>query len=390
MGDILHALPAITALRMAHPAWKIGWAVEPKWRGLLEAEVEAAPIAAGYAGSGGEIAVASTGFSKGSVVEIAGSGLRPMLVERPHPLLPIQGRRWEQPVVDKLHFVPAKAWGRKPLSGETLAGIRALRAELRAEKYDAVLDLQGAIRSSVVSRLAGCGRVIGSSKPWEWPARFLYSEPVETRGEHVIEQGVELASAVAGDLLQPMQPWLPVSEDAETWCDTVLDGMPEGKEIVLIHPGAGWGAKRWPADRYGVVAAALADRGAIVLIHAAPGEEALAEAAVSASDDSAFVVRPTLEQLIALTRRISLAVGGDTGPVHLACALGKPVVGIYGPTDPARNGPYGKRVRVLRNPESRRDHRRGSEPEAGLLTIQPALVITAALDLLGPERTERG
>jgi heptosyltransferase-1 len=208
---------------------------------------------------------------------------------------------------------------------------------------------------------------------------------VETAGEHVIEQGIELASAVAGDLLGPMLPWLPIDEDAETWCDTLLDGMPEGRQLVLIHPGAGWGAKRWPADRYGVVAAALADRGITLLVHCGPGEDALAAEVIEASDNSAFVVKPTLDQLIALTRRISLAVGGDTGPVHLACALGRPVVGIYGPTDPSRNGPYGRRVRVLRNPESRRDHRRGSEPEAGLLTIRPDMVIGAALELLEPE-----
>jgi heptosyltransferase-1 len=78
-------------------------------------------------------------------------------------------------------------------------------------------------------------------------------------------------------------------------------------------------------------------------------------------------------------------VAGDTGPLHLACALGKPVVGIYGPTDPTRNGPFGSAFRVLRNPESRRDHKRRAEPEAGLLTIEPHMVIDAAMELLGPQ-----
>jgi heptosyltransferase-1 len=83
-----------------------------------------------------------------------------------------------------------------------------------------------------------------------------------------------------------------------------------------------------------------------------------------------------------------LAVAGDTGPLHLACALGRPVVGIYGPTDPSRNGPFGTRFRVLRSPESRRDHTRHAEPEAGLLTIQAADVLRAADELLAEENAE--
>jgi heptosyltransferase-1 len=89
-----------------------------------------------------------------------------------------------------------------------------------------------------------------------------------------------------------------------------------------------------------------------------------------------------LAQLIAITRRVTLAIAGDTGPLHLACALGRPVVGIYGPTDPSRNGPFGTRFRVLRSPQSRRDHTRRAEPEAGLLTIQPADVLLAVDELL--------
>ena len=89
--------------------------------------------------------------------------------------------------------------------------------------------------------------------------------------------------------------------------------------------------------------------------------------------------------MIALTRRIALCIGGDTGPLHLACALGRPVVGIYGPTDPSRNGPYGTRARVLRSPGSRRDHSRRAAPDPGLLTIAPGDVLRAADELLAEE-----
>ena len=89
-----------------------------------------------------------------------------------------------------------------------------------------------------------------------------------------------------------------------------------------------------------------------------------------------------MTQLISLTRRVVLLIAGDTGPLHLACALGRPVVGIYGPTDPSRNGPFGTRFKVLRSPESRRDHSRHEAPEAGLLTISTDDVLRAATELL--------
>ncbi len=364
MGDILHALPAITALRRAHPSWKIGWAIEPRWQALLATELDQlsqAPLDIGNTGSDG------TRVANG-------------------------GRSEARPLVDQIHLVPSKVWGRNPLSRETLDGIRLLRAELRAAEYEAVLDLQGAIRSSVVARLSGCRRIVGEAKPREAAAKWLFHERVETAGAHVIEQDVELASAVAGDLLMPMAPALPVSLQAEEWCEA----LPElraarwtNKPVVLIHPGAGWGAKRWPASRYGAVAEEFATRGATVVVNAGPGEEALAAQVVEAAHGLATMVRSSLEQLIELTRRVSMVIGGDTGPLHLACALGKPVVGIYGPTDPQRNGPYGSLFRVLRNPDSRRDHTRREQPEAGLLTITPEAVMAAAAELLLARRHGR-
>jgi heptosyltransferase-1 len=133
------------------------------------------------------------------------------------------------------------------------------------------------------------------------------------------------------------------------------------------------------------VALALAGRGFRVLVNAGPGEEALAEAIETQSNRAALPVRCSLPQLIAMNRRVALAIGGDTGPIHLACALGRPVVGIYGPTDPARNGPYGTRFKVLRSPISQRNHARLDEPEAGLLTITPEDVLEAVDEVLTPE-----
>ena len=339
MGDILHALPAVTALRQAHPDWVIDWVVEPRWRALLAAE-------------------GSTGRQS--------------------------AQNSAQPLVDRLHFAATKEWRKSPFSRQTLHEFNALRSALRAAEYDSVIDLQGAIRSAVVARLAGCPRLIGEAEPRERAARWLFSERVATHGVHVIEQDVELASAIAGDALTPVAPRLPVDPAAEGWVDKILP-LSVGQPAVLITPGAGWGAKRWPVESYAIVAQSLIARGCRVLVNIGPGEESLAEVIVRQTGGAATPLACTLPQLIALTRRIALAIAGDTGPLHLACALGRPVVGNYGPTDPSRNGPFGTRFKVLRSPESRRDHTRHKNPEAGLLTIQPADVLRASDALLYPE-----
>ena len=340
MGDILHALPAVTALRMAHPAWVIDWVVEPRWQALLAAQV-------------------STGRDTGQSAP-------------------------RQPLVDRLHLAATKEWRRSPLNGQTLHEIKALRQALRAGGYDAVLDLQGSIRSAVVGRMAGSCRLIGEAKPRERAASWLFTEHVATVGAHVIEQDVELASAVAGDELEPVQPWLPVDPAAEAEADGILP-LSLAQPAVLINPGAGWGAKRWPVERYTEVARKLIKRGSRVLVNIGPGEEPLAEAMAAGTGGAALPLVGSLERLIAVTRRVALVIAGDTGPLHLACALGRPVVGVYGPTDPSRNGPFGTRFKVLRSPESRRDHTRYEAPEAGLLTITPEDVLRAADELLYPE-----
>ncbi len=355
MGDVLHALPAVTALRRAHPHWQIDWVIEPRWLPLLTSE---------QAGAEGD--------PDGAVI------------------VPEGYRDPRRPVVDRIHLAPTKVWGKKLLSGETRRGIARLRADLRTGEYDAVVDLQGAIRSSVIARLAGCRRVIGSAAPWEGPAKWLYTEPVAAKEPHVIGQNAELVNAIAGDLLEIEEPWLPVDRMAESWCELIPGlrrAQEEGRPVVLVHPGGGWGAKRWPADRYGVVVEELARRGAEVLVHAGPGdEEVLARVVVASAHGAGRMVSCSLPELIALTRRVSLVIGGDTGPMHLAGALGKAMVGVYGPTDPARNGPYWPKHRVLRHPESRTDHARREQTEAGLLTIVPERVLDAVLGLLMEEQ----
>ncbi|MGC2163906.1 MAG: glycosyltransferase family 9 protein [Silvibacterium sp.] len=331
MGDILHALPAVTALREAHPEWRIGWAVEPQWKPLLAAE--------------------------GAVT-----------------------RGPAMPLVNRVHIVPARQWARSPLSAKTLRDVRRARRELRAEQYDVCIDLQGAVRSAVIAKWAHAERLIGEEVPRERVARWFFTERVKTRGVHVIEQAIEVMNAVAGETLPVRLPLLPMDAEAERKADAIAT------PFVLVNPGAGWGAKRWPVDRYAAVVRRLRDAGYGVVVNAGPGEELLANEIAALSDGAAEPHQSSIAELIAVTRRAALVIGGDTGPLHLASALGSLVVGIFGPTDPGRNGPFGGRFRVLRHPESKRDHTRHAAPEAGLLTISPDAVTDAAMELLKGER----
>jgi heptosyltransferase-1 len=338
MGDVLHAMPAVAALRELHPDWRIGWAIEPVWRELLEAESDA------------------------------------------HDAGQISGRDLRCPLVDRLHMVPTREWKRRVFSLSTLEDITRLRRELRAEHYDICVDMQGAIRSAVVGRMAGANLFAGVAEPRERQAAWLYRKKIKLSAKHVVEQGCELLGATVGETLRPAKVQLPVDPAAEGWCDKLLAGA--GERLVVMSAAAGWGAKQWPAERYGAVAIALRQAGFRTLVNAASPDDALGRQVVEASGGAAMLVPCSVGQMIALVRRAGLVIAGDTGPLHLAAALERPVVGLYGPTDPARNGPYGTVSRVLRHSSSRTDHSRHQEAETGLMQITTEEVVEAALELL--------
>lgn len=335
MGDVLHALPAVAALRLARPDWFIGWAIEPRWSGLLQSS--ASFDAAGSRGPG-------------------------------------------MPVVDRCYRAETAAWKRAAGSLKTLSNINGLRRQLRGEQFDLCVDMQGTIRSAVIGRMAGARRFVGRAEPREAPARWLYKERVETWAAHVVAQGCELLGAAVGEVLQPPPVTLPIDDASEGWCGRLLANA-AGK-FVLLSPTAGWGAKVWPAERYGALAAELRRAGYRVLVNAASSGDSTALQVVEASAGAAEMATCTVEELIALTRRAALMIAGDTGPLHLAAALRRPVVALFGPTDPARNGPYGTRATVLRSEGSRTSHARLKETEAGLLQIGVEEVVDAAFEML--------
>lgn len=337
MGDVLHALPAVTALRNALPESWIGWAIEPQWESLLRAQSR----------------------------------------------MPTAVRGPQMPVVDVIHTVPAKRWARNLVSPVTFLQIRNVRRVLRAQQYDLCIDLQGAVRSAWLGRMAAASRLIGEANPREPLARWLFNERVRTTGVHVIEQAREVVAAAVRNSFNVNLPdvpaALPVDPEAERWCDTWLAERGASR-FVLMNPGAGWGAKRWPAERYAELAIEFQRIGYDAIINLGPNEAEFGE--IICAKSQAMAMTGSIGQLVACTRRASLFIGGDTGPLHLAAALQVPVVGIYGPTDPARNGPYWTPARVLRHIESVRDHTRRKEPEAGLLTITVSDVLESAKDVL--------
>jgi heptosyltransferase-1 len=212
---------------------------------------------------------------------------------------------------------------------------------------------------------------------------MLYTRQVTASGNHIVEQNLSLAQAIVRRPLSMPRVEFPRDQAAEQQWDRQLREHSVEK-FVLFNPGAGWGAKQWPAERYGAVARQLADYGLKSIVNFGPGEEDLARAVEASSGGVAEPFSGSLTELITLTRHASLFIGGDTGPLHLAAALRIPVVGIYGPTDPARNGPFGTSSIVLRSPSSLTTHARRGEPDEGLFGIKADQVVAAARELILP------
>jgi lipopolysaccharide heptosyltransferase I len=275
LGDLVHTLPAVAALRRAWPAAEIDWLVDAAHEEFVRlATVVTAVIA----------------------------------LEAPTP-------------------------------GGWLNAVR----RLRARRYDAALDFQGLVKSAALARLSGARRVIGFDRQSlrEAAAAPFYRERVIIPpGTHVIQKNLRLATAIggSGDAIA-----FPLAEPVSAALDIVRSSAPDG--FVLLNPGAAWPNKRWPPERFGRLARWIRDqhrcRSVVVW---GPGEREVAVEAVRQSAGAASLAPPTrLPDLVALARAARLMVSGDTGPTHIAAAVGTPIVALFGPTDPARNGPWDAR-----------------------------------------------
>ena len=277
LGDLVHALPAVAAMRRAWPDARIDWLVDGRYAGLLA------------------------------------------LV----------------PIVDRV-IVVGGAGGQPPL--------RVLRA-LRQERYDSAIDLQGLLKSAAFARFAGARETVGfvAAQLREPAAALFYTRRVTgDDAGHVVRKNLSLVrtlGAAAGAIECPLNvPPSAALEDART---RLVTGP--GAPFAIVNPGAGWPNKRWPPDRYGAIAAHLLRRHRLAsIVLWGPGEQERA-AQVAARSEGAAAVAPatSLGDVVAIARAAALLVAGDTGPLQLAAAVGTPIVGVFGPTNPARNGPWG-------------------------------------------------
>jgi lipopolysaccharide heptosyltransferase I len=214
-----------------------------------------------------------------------------------------------------------------------LAAVPSRMRDVRAARYEVALDLQGLIKSAVLARWSGAARVVGFERPAlrEPVAALAYTEthPVHDAG-HVVQKNLALAAAIGADASRVEFPF------------DVPDAAVPAEPYAILNAGAGWPNKRWPPDRFAALAAWLHRRhGLRSLVLWGPGEHDVATAIAGASGGAATPApQTTIGDVLALARGARLFVSGDTGPVHLAAAVGTPIVGLYGPTSPARNGPF--------------------------------------------------
>jgi heptosyltransferase I len=350
LGDVVHSLPVLAALRRHLPGARIAWVVEEAF----------APLLAGH------------------------------------------------PDLDQLIVVRLRRWGRRPWQVGTLGEIAGFVAALDRFAPQVVLDLMGNHKAAAIAALSLAPRRIGHARAGrrEPSSAFWLSERVPVDGTHAVDRALSLLDALG----LPREPadfgghklFRATARPAAAVPD------PAAPRFALIHPGAGWGNKAYPPAWWGEAARRLhAATGVRTRVAAAPGEEALAAAVVAAAGGPSertaagglsggtaagggsaaaaeVVAAPDLPALAALLRGAALMLGGDTGPTHLAHALGTPVLMVMGPTDPERHGPYGAPERALhRRLPCSFCYRRFDEAKACLLELPPERVAERAAVLLG-------
>ena len=240
------------------------------------------------------------------------------------------------------------------------AWFRTLR-ELREQSYATAVDFQGLIKSALMAGLSRAESIVGHADAREHQATWFYSKTYQSAAAHVVDRNLELAQAAGASHLLRTFPLPP--------------GRPEGqlpdRNFVLASPLAGWAGKQWPLEYYGELATMLArELNLMLVLNGPPSARALLT-----SVPNALVHLSGLGGLIDATRRATAVVGVDSGPMHLAAALGKRGVALFGPTDPLRNGPYGGSLRVFRSEQALTTYKRGGLIDASMRAIRPEMLM---------------
>ncbi len=318
IGDVVHTLPVAATLRQY--GFEVDWVVEPPARPLVEANP-------------------------------AVSRAIPAPTARPAEL--------------------ARAW--------------STARDLHRLRHDVALDLQGLWKSAAWARASGARRVIGFAGPWrrERLSEVLLGVRVPLRREpsHVIDKNLALLRALGIEEEGLREFPLPPTPEETRRVSEHLAAR-GWRDFAVLNPGGGWASKLWPPAAFGAVAQGLAARGITPVVTWGPGEEGLADAVVAASGQTASHCFPTtLLEYVEVARRARIVVAADTGPLHLACAIGTPVVGVFGPTDPARNGPFAAAdLTVRRQPLCAPCHRWRCRIHAGVMAAIPPAEVLAAID----------
>jgi heptosyltransferase I len=332
LGDIVHTIPAVAALRETFPSAEIVWLTHPRWKTLVES-----------------------------------SGL-----------------------ASELWSIETRAF----------ASLRNAIQALRKNTWDAAIDYQGLWKSAALPLFGGVRRRIGFSSHTirEFGVPILYTDPVRAATTHIADQNGELSRQAGARTLAAKFTLSVLAVDDESACSQLRREAID--RYMVLSPGGGWRSKCWPADRFGALCQRI--RKALDLrcvVNFGPGEESLAAAVRHASGDAEpFLYNGEMGPLMAVLRGARCIVGGDTGPLHLAIALGTPAVALFGPTDPARNGPYhvacSAAVRgndgtthgddiVLRVANSVTTHTRNDETDPSMLAIDVDSVFDAVCRRIG-------
>jgi ADP-heptose:LPS heptosyltransferase len=312
LGDIVHTLPAVAALRESQPAATIVWLTHPRWKSLVE----------------------SSGIA-------------------------------------------SEVW---PVETRSIRSLRETIGRIRKSSWDSSIDYQGLWKSAALPFLGGIKRRIGFSSDTirEFGVPSLYTDRVRVTKPHIVEQNGELSlRAGARRSIACVALRIQSSDEAAVRSDLSSHNI---ERYVVLSPGGGWRSKCWPALRYGALCRMIyGELGIRCVVNHSPGEEKMAEAVLSAADAAnPLLYSGSLGQLMALLRNAMCIVGGDTGPLHLAIALGTPAVALFGPTDPSRNGPYrslrcsaadARDDTVLRASGANTSYKRGDHPDPSMLAI---------------------
>ena len=293
------------------------------------------------------------------------------------------------PDLDEVIPTGLRAWRRDLLARATWRQLRNFLQRLESFRPDVVLDLMGNHKSGVLAALTMCDRRIGLERRYrrEPSSAVWISESVRPTGSHAVDQ-----------MLSLLTPFDLDDRRVDFGADKLRQALGIGPAArtsepqVIVHPGAGWVIKRYPADQWGQVARLIATRtGLRTTVISSPAEEELATTIKRTSDGAAREVSaPDLPSLASVLDGASLVMGGDTGPIHLAHALDRPVLCLMGPTDPARNGPYGAAENVLWHPlPCSFCHKRYKTPQKCMLDLTPEIVAERAISLLPHDPKER-